>query len=321
MERLRRERPPRLAEVVHLRRLAAVLALAVAAGACNPLYYVGVKFVYRRADLPGRQILHDVTYDVTIPGDRNRLDLFLPGGAGWPVVVFVHGGSWTTGDKGLRVGGADVYENIGRFLASRGVGAAVIEYRLIPGVDWREQADDVVRAVGWVYRTIAVYGGDRHHLVLMGHSAGAELAVRTALDEGALLREGVPSRAIAGVIAVSGAAYDLTDQETYALGNDPAFYAARFQLGPSDVEWQREASVLPLIRPGAPPFLVMYAGGETKPLQRQSRLLGDALTGSGVPVRVVEVPGLSHTRIVPTLSRADRLAGTEILEFLNRLRS
>jgi acetyl esterase/lipase len=301
-----------------IRRL--VLAAAIASVvACNPLYYVGLKFVYRRANLPSGQILRNVAYEPTASNPRETLDLFLPPGTGWPVVVFVHGGSWTSGDKDLRVGGADVYDNIGRFLASRGIGAAVIEYRLIPAVDWREQAADVARAVGWVYRTIPVYGGRRDRIVLMGHSAGAQLAVRTALDDHALGREGVPAAAIAGVIAVSGAGYDLTDAETYHLGNDPAFYAARFQRNASDVNWQAEASPIGLMRPGAPPFLIVYAGGETKPLQRQSRLLNDAAIRAGVTTRLLDAPGLSHTRIVPTLSRADRPAGAAILEFLEGL--
>jgi acetyl esterase/lipase len=313
---------PRVGGAGTLRRLVLV-ALAIAAAGCNPAYYVGLKFVYRHADLPSRQTLRDVSYDPTGTIGKDRLDLFLPSPdrRHWPVVVFIHGGNWTEGDRALRVGGADLYGNIGRFLAAHGAGAAVISYQLIPTVDWRAQADDVARAVGWVHRTITVYGGDKNRIVLMGHSAGAQLAVRTALDRDRLARAGVPAGAIAGVIAVSGAGYDLTDRETYALGNDPAFYAARFQLGPDDANWQREASPISLVGPGAPPFLVIYAGGETKPLQRQSQLLDQALAAAGVETTLLESPGLSHTHIVPTLSRADRPAGAAILEFLAALGS
>jgi acetyl esterase/lipase len=150
----------------------------------------------------------------------------------------------------------------------------------------------------------------------MGHSAGAQLAMRAALDRAALARAGVPSSAIAGVIAVSGAAYDLTDQKTYDLGNDPEFYAQRFRTRPADTDWQREASVVPLVSSTAPPSLLMYAGGETTPLQRQSHVMADALKAAGARTTLLEIPGLSHTHIVPTLSRDDREAGQAILAFI-----
>src|SRR5690606_35188130 len=78
--------------------------------------------------------------------EKTRLDLFFPAGSGWPVMVFVHGGGWSSGDKDLRVGGRDVYRNIGRFYAARGIGVAVINYRLLPGVHWRTQLRDVAHA-------------------------------------------------------------------------------------------------------------------------------------------------------------------------------
>jgi len=300
---------------------ALLLVAALSGAACNALYYPVIRLVYDRADLPASQIIHDASYDSIAADARQRLDLFLPTGSHWPVVVFVHGGSWTSGDRGLRIGGADVYGNIGRFLAGHGIGAAVISYRLLPDVDWSTQADDVARAVGWIYRTIPVYGGDKNRIVLMGHSAGAQLAVRAALDRERLTRAGVPAHAIAGVIAVSGAGYDMADRETYELGNDPAFYAARFQRDASDMTWQTDASPVRFVSPDAPPFLIIYAGGETKPLQRQSHLLRDALHAAGVQTELLESPGLTHTRIVPTLSRIDRPAGAAIVRFVEGVRT
>ena len=72
--------------------------------------------------------------------------------------------------------------------------------------------------------------------------------------------------------------------------------------------------------PGAPPFLILYAGGETRALQRQAELLAAALRKAEVPVGVTVVPGQSHERIVPTLSRMDRTAGPAILRFIRESR-
>ena len=297
--------------------LAITVVAALTSAACaNPLYVVGMKFVYKRAPLPASQIFKDIPYAAPSDSPKQRLDLYTPASRGWPVVVFIHGGNWTEGDRGLTVGGADVYGNIGRFLAQHGYGTAVISYRLIPGVDWQAQADDVAMALKWVDQSAPGYGARRGSIVVMGHSAGAQLAVRAALDEERLSRIGVPRSAIQGIIAVSGAGYDLTDEPTYALGNDPAFYAQRFRRSAADAEWRRGGSVLPLRVSNAPPALVMWAERDSPSLKRQSALLVAALDKTGAKTTSVEAPGVSHTRIVPTLSRADRTAGSAILKFL-----
>ncbi len=137
---------------------------------------------------------------------KHRLDLFLPEGEGWPVLVFVHGGGWTAGDKSLRAGGADVYSNIGRFYAAQGFGTAVINYRLQPAVTWREQVDDVARAVAWVHANIAEHGGDPDAIFLIGHSAGAQLSTFVALDRRPLEKLGVSPDVLCGVVPVAAPA-------------------------------------------------------------------------------------------------------------------
>ncbi|MDP3130995.1 MAG: alpha/beta hydrolase, partial [Bacillota bacterium] len=71
------------------------------------------------------------------------------------MIIFVHGGNWDSGDKNYRAGGADVYANIGRFYAARGIGVAVINYRPQPVVAWPAQVDDVRAAVTWVRANIS----------------------------------------------------------------------------------------------------------------------------------------------------------------------
>ncbi len=112
-----------------LHRIALVAVCVALVSACNPIYFVGIKFFYKKADLPSNQILHNAYYDPLGTPTKRQLDLYMPTGTHWPVVVFVHGGAWTQGDRSLKIGGADVYGNIGRFLASHGTGAAVISYR------------------------------------------------------------------------------------------------------------------------------------------------------------------------------------------------
>lgn len=226
--------------------------------------------------------------------------------------MFVHGGNWDSGDKNYRAGGADVYANIGRFYATRGIGIAVINYRLQPSVAWPAQVDDVRAAVAWLRGNIAQHGGQPDRIFVMGHSAGAHLASLVALT--------TADSGIRGVIAVSGAALDLTDEQTYQLGADRSYYRQRFQGDDRGDEWQRRASPARFATATAPPFLILHATGETKPLQRQSQVLHDALTKAGASSQLVPVPGESHTRIVLALSRSDKTAAPTIIDFVTKLR-
>ena len=309
----------------------AALGLAIALAGCGVVVKTAVDLVYDHADLPDENTVRDRPY--LSDGDpKHRFNLFLPladsvrsGTDASPTVVFVHGGGWTEGDRDLVYGGEDLYNNIGRFFASRGIGAATVSYRLMPGASWRDQVADVAAAVAAIQDTVAARGGDPDGLVLMGHSAGAQLTARVAVD--AEVRRAAGAGPVCGAIPVSGAALDLRDRETYAMRDNFDYYSARFsedgvarETPPAEpLGWQTEASVVPFVGADAPPFLILYAGGETDALQRQSELLATALRDADVPTEVVVVPGKSHERIVPTLSRDDQTAGPAMLRFVRQL--
>ncbi len=312
------------------RLVAALGALPLALtglGCVNALYsasyWLGMPFVYEYAELPDDHRVRNIPYAIS-PGsdpDNQRLDLFLPEGstkgpAPWPVLVFVHGGGWTEGDRALRAGGRDVYANIGRYFASQGVGTAVISYRLQPRVTWREQIDDASQAVAWVHDHVADYGGDPERIFVSGHSAGAQLVTWVALDETRLAQLGAGNPRLCGLITVSGAALDLTDAQTWALGASPAYFERRFGDGKPGDGWKREASPVFQARPDAPSTLVIYASGEPEDIKRQSLVLDQALQAAGAESRIVRVPGENHSRIILTLSRGDKTAAQAMLEFI-----
>lgn len=294
--------------------LVAAVAL-LATGCTSALYWVAMPFVYREAELPDGRVIRDVPYR-TGPGadpDKHRLDLFLPapGPEDFPFLLFVHGGGWTRGDRGLRAGGRDVYGNIGRYFAARGIGAAVISYRLQPEFEWTDQVADVAAALAWVREHAAGYGGDPDAIFLAGHSAGAQLAAWVGMD---------PQTAgdVCGIVAVSGAAYDLADEETYALGASPRYYERRFRDGDASDGWRRDASLVRFARPDLPPTLVLYAEDDYPSLRHQARLLEAALEVAGARSELLEVPGVDHSRIVLALSREDRSAAPAVEGFIRR---
>jgi acetyl esterase/lipase len=299
-----------------LARAVPVVAIALLTQGCAPVYWLGTRFLYEKAPPPPSVEL-DIPYDPAAPDDPKRqLDLYLPGTRDAPTVVFMHGGGWAWGDRTQRFGGADVYRNIGRFLASQGIGAAVIGYRLVWPLDWRSQLGDVARAVAWVQANIGARGGRGDRIFLMGHSAGAQLAARVATDPAWLTAEGGRPEGICGVVAVSGAGYDLGDIETYRDGFDPLYFAERFGGSRLDGTWWHDASVVPWLDASDPPFLVISATGESPALRRQSAVLLDALRNAGVEATRITVRGSSHERIILEMSRADKTAGPAILAFV-----
>ncbi|MEO1083222.1 MAG: alpha/beta hydrolase, partial [Acidobacteriota bacterium] len=203
---------------------------------CAAFERLGMRVLFDPTAWPEDRVLEDIAYVDGTEDAKQRLDLFLPAPKAdpWPTLIFVHGGSWRQGDKDLAVGGREVYGNIGRFYASKGLGVAVISYRLQPGVTWRDQVDDVASSVRRVAQLAGEHGGDPDSLFLSGHSAGAQLASFTAVAEGPL--DGAERRRICGVVAISGAGYDLDDEGTYRLGADPAFYEKTFRLDDADVD-------------------------------------------------------------------------------------
>lgn len=289
----------------------ALLALPLAG--CGTIQGLLIRTVMDKSRLPDQQIERDLAYGER---ERHRLDLFRPAGSGWPLLVFVHGGSWNAGDKGLEVGSFDPYQNIGRFFAARGVGVAVINYRLQPAASWRDQVEDVARATAWLHDNVATRGGDPHRLFLSGHSAGAQLVSYVAAAPWLAPRLG--NAKICGVIPVSGAGFDLADPETYRLGADPRFYEKTFKNGQPDGLWQKEASVTTYLRPDLPPFLLYYGAKEWPSLRWQNELFAKALTAAGAQVELHRIPKLVHTRMALAMSDEARPVAPGILRFIGQ---
>ncbi|HVS63718.1 MAG TPA: alpha/beta hydrolase [Thermoanaerobaculia bacterium] len=294
------------------------MLLTVVAG-CAPVVRLSLRPFYRPAPLlDDVRVARDIPYVMPSIGPahpKQRLDLYHSGGDELGTLVFVHGGSFEEGDKDLEIGGLDIYGNVGRFYAAHGLAVAVVAYRLQPEVTWPDQVDDVAAALAWTVRNAQERGGSGR-IYLSGHSAGAWLASRVALDDGVLALHGLGARQIAGVIAISGSGFDLTDQRTWELYPHEDWWAERFWRPYARGSWQEEASLVPLVDSDAPPFLLLHADSELRALERQNRLFLAALRRSGVESELVPLRHGSHRRIVLAMSREDREVTERILEFV-----
>jgi acetyl esterase/lipase len=143
------------------------------------------------------EVRHGLAYT---SGDRGRCDVYSPRRPGprAPVAVFLYGGSWQSGDKGL-------YGFVGRSLASRGIITVIPDYRVYPQARYPTFLRDNALAVAFAKRHAAEWGGDADRLFLIGHSAGAYNAAMLALDHRWLGEVGLDSRRdLAGVVGLAG---------------------------------------------------------------------------------------------------------------------
>ncbi len=151
-----------------------------------------------------QKLTADVPY-VENGHERQVLDIYTPERAPdgcLPVMFWIHGGGWQTGDK------SDVALKP-KVLTERGFVFVSTNYRLLPEVEMDVLIRDVATSLGWVHRNIAGYGGDPTRIFVGGHSAGAQLAALICIDDRYLKEEDVPFDVLKGCVPVDGDTYDI----------------------------------------------------------------------------------------------------------------
>jgi acetyl esterase/lipase len=234
------------------------------------------------------KVEHDIVYADGKPEDANKhkLDLYLPAGkSNFPVLFFVHGGSWRSGDRSQ-------YPGFGNRFAKDGVGVVIPSYRLAPQNAPPAQIEDVAAAFAWTVKHIADYGGDAKRIFIAGHSAGGHLVAELALDSRWLGKYDLNPSLIRGVAALSGI-YDVTSIATF--GNDP--------------QSRKQYSPIEYVNKKAPPFLVTYCEHDYPGLAVQARAFDADLRKTFVASTLVYVPKENHiSEIVNTWKEDDPTA-------------
>lgn len=257
--------------------------------------------LHAREPDPDMTVSRDLAYG---PEERQLLDVFSARepAAPRPVLVFVHGGGFTGGNK--HVPGTPFYDNIGRWAVRTGFVGVNMTYPLAPAATWPSASENVGRALGWVRAYIAEHGGDPSRIVLYGHSAGAtHAATYVAFPD----IHGADGPRIAGLILSSGI-YDFTtfpfppDYRTY-VGSDPALYAAR--------------SPLPGLAKSPVPKAVAVAELDPEPFVEQFERLTAALrSGPGPRPRTLMLPQHSHLSLTYAIGTDDPTWTGAIAEFI-----
>ena len=231
-----------------------------------------------------------------------RLDFYPSRRAEAPLIIFVHGGGWSSGDKSDEEGIA----KIGHFL-DEGYAYASVNYRLVPDVKVEEQVQDVADAVGSLVSRSAELGFARNRIFLMGHSSGGHVAALIGTDPVFLERAGVDVSSIAGVILLDGAGLDPS------VNPRPARPGGAFG---SPADRQRLAPVGHAAAPNARSFLMLNA--QSTDLQAQAGSLRDALEKQGTPAAVHIIPGRDHNALNYELGTKGDMATSIIDAYLSK---
>ncbi len=246
------------------------------------------------------------------------LDVYSPAGAkDLPVVFWIHGGGWQTGDKKDVQLKPQVFNDKGFVFVS-------VNYRLLPEVDMGTIVRDVARAVHWVHDNIARHGGDPDRLFVMGHSAGAQLAALICTDDRYLKAEGLSLAIVKGCVPVDGDTYDVpaiieTAETRWRVHGLPrATFGHREKFGNDPAKHKDFSAVTHVARgKGIPPFLVLHVAGHPD-VTAQAQRLGNVLKDAGVPVKVFGARETTHNKLNADLGRPDDPATKELFEFLDR---
>lgn len=222
-----------------------------------------------------------------------------------PVLLFIHGGSWSSGNP-------DDYGFVARALAPEGFIVVIAGYRLFPEARFPAMLEDAASAIAWTRANAARLGGDPARIVLVGHSAGAYNAVMTALDGQWLAKEGLGTDAVAGVIGLAGP-YDFYPFTSEGSRNSFGQVADAGSTQPVN-----------FANSGAPPMLLLHGETDTTVRARNSRALADALGHAGAKVQTRYYPDLGHNDLVIALAspwRERRPVLAEMTKFVRSLKA
>jgi arylformamidase len=230
------------------------------------------------------------------PSEIERLDVFRCAQPNAPVNIFVHGGAW-------RRNRAADYAVQAELFVRAGAHYVILDFINVDeaGGSLFPMAEQVRRAIAWVYRNAASFSGDPNRLYLTGHSSGAQLGGCMVTTD--WHKEGLPADIIKGALLLSGM-YDLK----------PVRLSKRSLYVKFTDEMEQALSAQRHLNKLATPLVLAYGTYETPEFQRQTREFFGAVQAAGKPVKLLVGKGYNHFELLETLASPYGLAGRAVLE-------
>ena len=219
----------------------------------------------------------------------------------YPMVVFVHGGSWESGNK-------EEYAFVGQSLAQAGYVTAVINYRKAPEHVYPDYVEDTAQAIAWSYKNAKRFHANPERFAVVGHSAGAFNAVAAIANEDFLKPYGIKPTDISAVIGIAGPySYDFRK-----FSSVTAFAA---DATPDEVMPDRQ------IKGAQPPYLLLTAEKDKVVYATNTIKMTQALKAAGVTVQTSEIKGASHATSIGAMALPLRWVNdvrAQVLSYLDK---
>lgn len=231
------------------------------------------------------------------PTEAEKLDVYVTRQPNAPINVFVHGGAWRRGDAKSAGYMAETYVDAGAHFVS-------LDFSNVTDVGGNllVMADQVRRAIAWVHRNAASFGGDASRLHVSGTSSGGHLAA-VALTTDWRNDFGLPADTLKGGLCCSGL-YEL----------HPVSLSARASYVKFTPETMEKLSPQRHLDRIVAPVIVAYGTLETPEFKRQNQEFADALRRTGKPVTLLVGQGYNHFEMFETLGNPYGLAGRAMLQ-------
>jgi len=217
-------------------------------------------------------------------GERLLLDAHVPDGAGpFPVVVIVHGGGWTGGDKQKDI--TLLFEQLNKANFTW----FSVNYRLAPANRWPACFEDVQAAIRWVKTHAAEYKGDPQRIALIGYSAGGQLACQAVV----LAKDDTRVQSVVGLAPPTDLVADCERRGGLSPSLTNLLDRAKELTGETRAVL-RELSPINHVKPGLPPFLLIHGTDDKSVPYAQSVNFQAKLKENGVPCDVITIKDAPH---------------------------
>jgi acetyl esterase/lipase len=195
-------------------------------------------------------------------------------------------------------------------------------YRLLPNVEMGMIFGDIAKSLRWVHEHIAEHGGDPKRILVMGHSAGAQLAALICIDDRYLKAEGLSLDMIKGCVPVDGDTYDVpaiievAEVRCRAHGLPQAKFGHRQKFGNDPAKHRDYSAVTHVTKgKGIPPFLILHVA-EHPDVSAQAQRLASVLKDAGIPVKRFGARETTHSKINENLGMPDDAPTKALFEFV-----
>jgi arylformamidase len=232
------------------------------------------------------------------PSEIEKLDIYKTKRANGPIMVFIHGGSWQGGRSSQFTTYAEPY-------VKAGTNFIVLDFTTVRETDGDifPMVEQVRRAIAWLYRNAASFGGNANEIYTISRSSGSHLNSCVLITEWE--KQGLPRDIVKGAVMGSGM-YDLK----------PVRLSKRSGFVKFTDDMEQQLSAMRHLDNIHTPVVLAHGTLETPEFQRQARDFAAALTAAGKPVKLIVAEGYNHYEVGETIGHPYAVLGRAALDMM-----